>query len=105
MKNTLALLGLSAVLLAFPGYAKDGGEAQSHGSHMERGDGDRDGRLSKDEYLKRAERRFEKTDADKDGQLSKDERKAAFEEMKAKRAEWKAKHKSGGEHEGVHESH
>lgn len=92
MKKSLALVGISALLLASPVFAEDG----DHSKHFNKVDTNADGFVSKDEFMKRADDRFSKTDADKDGKLSKDERKAAWEHMKAKRDEWKAKRAAGG---------
>lgn len=94
MKKTLAILGLSAFLLSHPGYAEESAPAQPAKHHFRKVDGNKDGYVSRDEFIKRAERRFDKTDSNRDGKLSRDESRAAFEQMKARRAEWRAKRKA-----------
>lgn len=45
----------------------------------------KDGVVSKDEFLKRAEKTFQEGDADSDGKLSPEERKALHEKRKERR--------------------
>ncbi len=107
-KHTLTLFALAAGLLASPAFAEhDDASAGSGKPHFSKADTNQDGFISKDEWVVRAEEGFNKSDADKDGKLSKDERKASYEKMKARRAEWKAKHQGehpeGGPQAGHHE--
>ncbi len=78
-----------------------GGHPGPMGGPMDSADVDNDGLLSKPEFMAVHEKRFDEMDANKDGKLSKDELKAHREAMKAKfdakRKEWEAKKKAGGD--------
>jgi Ca2+-binding EF-hand superfamily protein len=55
-----------------------------HARMMERVDTDKDGKISREEYLKAAEQRFAGLDANKDGYVTQDEFRAGREAMRAR---------------------
>ena len=79
MKRIILLMALLAAPVALA----------SHHEDMPKGD------MSKADFLKKAEERFNKMDSNKDGMLSQDERKAAHKKMREHRSDMKAKHASG----------
>lgn len=84
------LIGYSLLALTFaaPLYAMEG-EGDRHAQHLKEVDTDGDGKVSKTEFLAKAEKRFAEADANGDGFIVK-------EEHKAMRAKWKAKHPKMG---------
>ncbi len=93
MKKILMVSALAFAVVApsFVAMAKDHGGKKGHhnGEKMfERGDTNGDGVISKDEFLKGAEERFNKMDLDGNGEVTKEEAKQAREKMIEK---WKEK--------------
>jgi hypothetical protein len=74
MKKLLLAAALAGTTMAGLAYAQTAPEApRPAGRGMARADGDGDGRVSKAEYIARADERFAKQDKNGDGQLSADE--------------------------------
>ncbi len=83
----LLMFSAAALALTAPAMAEDGKEGKPHHqSFTERYDTDKDGVVSKAEFLAMHEARFAEFDTNGDGTISK-------EESDAKRAEWKEKRK------------
>jgi Ca2+-binding EF-hand superfamily protein len=80
MKNLLVLAALALVGFVSPALAEEG----SAGNGLEKLDTDGDGKISKQEFMSRPEKRFGKMDADGDGFISQDEMNSA-KERKEKR--------------------
>ncbi len=92
MKKILLLTAAVLAIQALPALAEDGGQ-QKGGKGMrifEMQDTDKDGSVSKEEFMKFNEGRFAETDANSDGKVSKEEVKAHHDAMRAK---WEAKKK------------
>ena len=66
-------------------------KAQDAPTRMAPADTDKDGKLSREEFLANAEKRFDKMDVDGDGFLTTDERKQAKEKMMERRGMRKQK--------------
>jgi hypothetical protein len=99
--NTIKTLLMAAVLAvaALPALAEDdnaaGGHSMKHGNWgIEKLDTDKDGNISKAEFMADAEKHFDNLDANHDGMVSKDEiearRAARQEKMKEKKEGMKA---------------
>jgi hypothetical protein len=93
MKKLLLLGAAVLALQALPALAEEGGKTKRDGGKMmERiftdQDANADGKISKDEFVSHAGKRFEAMDGNKDGSVTKEEIKAHHD---AKKAEWKAK--------------
>lgn len=82
MLRAFKVLCLTAVLTAAPLAMAEPGQGPGH-EGMPKGD------VSKADFLKHMETRFDKMDTNKDGVLSEAERKAAHEQMRAKREEFR----------------
>lgn len=85
-----------AMLASVPAFAEGGPKGDHKGPRhdrmMEKIDTDKDGKLSKAEFVAAQEARFTEMDADKDGFVTKEEGKAAHEAMRKK---WKEKRAAG----------
>lgn len=85
--NKSLILGIAALsLLAVPAIAEDSQSAKpgKRMSLLEKVDVNKDGAISKEEFMSFHEQRFNEMDIDKNGTISKDE-------VEARRAEWKKK--------------
>lgn len=96
----LLLLSTLGVFVAMPAMAghhegPDGKKGPRHEKmleHMfEKDDLDKDGAISKEEFVKSSEERFTNMDADADGKVTKEEAKKHHEEKRAKWKEMKEK--------------
>ena len=86
----------SAVLVAITAVAHaEPAAAPASAPAIKQVDVNKDGAVSKDEFLQRAEKGFNKADADGDGKLTRDERKALREERRENRQE-RREHRHGG---------
>lgn len=86
------LLAISALALILSGPAMAGEEGQHEpGKMFEKVDTDKDGLISKAEFLAKHEEMFTKIDTNTDGSLSKEELDAGREKWKAMRKEHEAK--------------
>lgn len=92
MKKILLLTAAVLAIQALPALAEDGGQHKGgKGMHVfELQDADKDGAVSKEEFMKFNEGRFAEIDANGDGKVTKEEVKAHHEAMRAK---WEAKKK------------
>jgi len=93
MKKILLLTAAVLAIQALPALAEDGGQHKGGGKGMrifELQDANKDGAVSKEEFMKFSEERFAESDADGDGKVTKEELKAHHEKMRAK---WEAKKK------------
>jgi hypothetical protein len=93
MNKILMLGAVALVMQAVPALAEEGGPAPKKGGRMmekifTEQDANGDGKVSKEEFLAHAGKKFDAMDGDKDGGVTKEEIKAHYE---AKKAEWKAK--------------
>jgi hypothetical protein len=94
MKKIIAL-GLAVIVLnAYPVMAEEGSSPEKKGGErpyksrmFEENDTDKDGKISKQEYLAGSEKRFAEIDANKDNFLTMEEMKARRDEMRAKMKE------------------
>lgn len=99
MKKLLMLTAAVFALQALPALAEDGAkDGHKRGDFFEKVDTNKDGQISKDEFMAadkdRAENKFKEMDANGDGNVTKEEGKAHHE---AKKAEWekrKAEHQA-----------
>ncbi len=64
-----------------------GGKGKHKGAMFEKLDTDKDGFVTKAEFMAHAEERFSKIDADGNGRFTKEEAAAKYKEMKEKRKE------------------
>jgi len=90
MKTKWMLIACAALLIsAAPAMAghEDGEKGDFRGKMMEKVDTDKDGKISKAEFIASHEQRFVEADTDADGFLSQDEMKAKWEKMHEKRKE------------------
>lgn len=91
MKSKMIMMSVAAAFLmaapAWAGPGKDGDGPRGPHRMLEKMDENKDGAISKDEFMKVHEARFAQMDKDGDGSLSADEMKAAHEAMKAKMKE------------------
>lgn len=92
MKKILMLTAAIMALQALPALAgeKDGHKGGKHMNIFEIQDADKDGFVTKEEFMKFSEARFAESDSDKDGKVSKQEVKAQREKWEAKRKEMRA---------------
>lgn len=108
MKNKMILASLaSAFLMSAPAWAEQSSTTgtpaptaapkEHHHPMMDKIDTNKDGQVSKDEFMKAQEERFASMDANGDGQISKDEFKAKRKEMSEKRKAWRDKQKAAQE--------
>lgn len=82
---TTAVVATAAILLAGSPLAYGGDDHHGHGKMMwEKCDTDKDGFISKAEFIKSKEEHFKKADKNGDGKMSKDEHKVMMDEMKEK---------------------
>jgi Ca2+-binding EF-hand superfamily protein len=88
--STIAVLALSA-----PAAMAEHGGDHKGGRMLEKLDADKDGSISKAEFMTEAEQRFAEIDKDSSGSITKEEVEAKAAEWKAKRAEMKAKKEAG----------
>jgi hypothetical protein len=86
MKKLMMLTAAALVISAPAAFAEPDGKPHHKGDMLEKIDTDKDGAVSKAEFLAFHEERFKEIDANGDGKISK-------EEGEAKKAEWKAKRK------------
>jgi len=98
MKKLILLTAVSAFAIgnaAFAGHHEDGEKGKHHkGNWMfEKNDTNKDGVISKDEFIANATERFSKMDTDDDGNITKEEAKKHKGEMKEKHKEMRKKHK------------
>lgn len=85
----MALIGAFAMPAMADHHGKKNGERGKGGDRMfEQLDTNRDGVITRDEFIAHATKRFEAMDANKDGQVTKEEAKAHYE---TKRQDWKDK--------------
>lgn len=79
-----------------------GGHGGKHGGGMMMGmaDANKDGAVSRDEFLAGHAKHFDMADANKDGKLSPEERKAAHEKMREHMSGMMGKGHMGGMHGG-----
>ncbi len=85
MKKILAFTVLGLVLTAPAAFADHHGDDRSgKGGMFERHDTNKDGKVSKEEFMNSHEEKFKKMDADSDGYVSKEEAMKVREEMKEK---------------------
>lgn len=85
------------------GDKHDMGGRMGHGGGMmmlHMADANKDGAISKDEFLAAHAKHFDQADANKDGKLTPEERKAAHEKMRAMMGKMRGGHDGHGEHEG-----
>jgi hypothetical protein len=84
----LVMLTAAALIISAPAAFAEHHEGKPHpkGGWLEKLDTDKDGNVTKAEFMAFHEERFAETDTNKDGVISKDE-------AEAKKAEWKAKRK------------
>lgn len=97
MKNLLMLTSAFVLIGAPLALAEDGADDCKHhkGERMfEKADADKDGIVTKDEFMVMHEKWFTDIDANADGQITKDEAEAKAEEMRAKWKEKRAEHKA-----------
>jgi hypothetical protein len=94
LTGALALSMLVPAAAAFAGHHEHGEMGEDHKSKAYKVDTNKDGMVSKDEFMAAHEKRFEKIDADSDGALSREELKASMKmrkehmmQMKEKRGE------------------
>jgi hypothetical protein len=106
MKRTVPMLALAAVLLTAPAFAKDHDKemCDKTGKHsgmmwdkmLERADTNKDGKISKDEFLAEEAKHFDEMDTNKDGVVTADESKAFHEAMREKMKAHMEEMKKGG---------
>lgn len=93
MSVIIAALGLFAFAQA---YAEDATPQAGHRMHEMNADTNKDGKISHDEFMaasqKRAEEHFKHMDTNGDGFVDQAERKAAFDQMRQHRQEWRENH-------------
>lgn len=98
MKKFL-MLSVAAVALSAPAaFAEEGKEGKPHhhkGDFLEKIDTDKDGAISKAEFITFHEARFDEMDKDGDGKVTKEEGDAHRAGWKAKMKEERAKKKAG----------
>ena len=84
------------------GHGMRGGHGGKHGGGMMMGmaDANKDGAVSRDEFLAGHAKHFDMADANKDGKLSPEERKAAHEKMREHMSGMMGKGHMGGMHGG-----
>lgn len=90
MKKLLLFSAAAFFITAPEAFAEHGGEHKGgpKGAKMfERMDTDKDGFVTKEEFMAEHEKHFAETDADADGKLTQDEVSKKMEELRAK---WKA---------------
>ncbi|MCE7886872.1 MAG: hypothetical protein DYH13_05120 [Alphaproteobacteria bacterium PRO2] len=88
----LLMFSAAALALSAPAFAEEGKDGKPHHQNMmEKLDTDKNGSVTKAEFLAFHEQRFAEMDTNSDGTISK-------EEFDAKKAEWKEKRK--GMHKG-----
>jgi len=98
MKKLLLLSAAVLAMQALPALAEDTattttapvakeGGMKPHDGMFEKGDTNKDGVISQDEFLAHAKERFNDMDANHDGKITKDEAKAHHEAMKGKWAQ------------------
>ena len=91
MKHIILTIGMLIAFGGFEAYAQDSStpEDAKHTSKRETLDTDKDGKISRAEYLARAAKRFEHVDSNNDGFLSKEEmrsmKKDHMQHMKRKK--------------------
>lgn len=95
--NKFLMLGVAAVSMAVAAPAMaEGPKHKGKGMDLfEMHDTNKDGVVTKEEFLKKAEEHFAKLDADGDGQITKAEHDAKKAEWKEKMKEHRAKKKEG----------
>lgn len=91
IKYVMAVAALAVLGNATLAHANDGGEHKK-GEYFAKMDTDKNGVVSKAEFLKQSEERFAKIDGNNDGNLSKEEMQAYKEKMKAMHKEWRKNH-------------
>lgn len=106
MKKFMAMSALALLMMSPAAFAgsKDGEHKPHHerGEKMlekmfEKGDLDKDGAISKEEFMTGAEERFAKMDLDGDGKVTKEEAKEGHEKMREKWKDMKDKKEGKGE--------
>jgi hypothetical protein len=88
MKGEKKMRGIAFIALVWAGLSffwTPAAQAQDSPARMAPADADKDRKLSREEFLANAEKRFDKMDADGDGFLTTDERKQAKEKMMERR--------------------
>lgn len=90
MKHVI-LASVIATLMAGGAYAADTAGGKHHGGMMKKIDTNGDGVVTREESRAFSDKKFDMIDTNKDGKIDQTERDAHHEQMKAKRAEWKAK--------------
>ena len=95
MNRTALVLFAPLTLAVSPAYALDGSAGQDQPStsakKTPKADIDKDGAISKSEWLARSEKRFGETDKNADGKVTREEMKANREKRREKWKENKAK--------------
>lgn len=97
MKKLLLLTSAFLALQSIPVLAEEGANAPGgdkgkppHDFFMEQ-DANKDGFISKSEFLKMGEKKFAEIDANKDGKITPEEQKAHREKMRGKMKEYRKK--------------
>jgi Ca2+-binding EF-hand superfamily protein len=85
--SAITLLASASALAHGPGNRGEGGRGKAGAGHhlFERADANGDGKLTKDEWTKRALERFDAIDTNRDGKVTRQESRTHCESMKADR--------------------